>query len=88
MTHDTSRGCANSYLTTFAPELWPSLAEKWFQQYVKHFWQEKVYGVGFGEFGRGQISTTGNLDSGPIIDGVWCDRDGVRVECMLSKWSL
>jgi hypothetical protein len=65
---DASRGCVNSYLTTFAPELWLDLAENWFQRYVKHFWQEKVYGVGFREFGQGQISSTGNLDSEPIID--------------------
>ncbi|NCF92498.1 MAG: hypothetical protein GWQ05_16320 [Verrucomicrobiaceae bacterium] len=46
---DASRGCVNSYLTTFAPDL----GENGFQRYVKHFWQEKGYGVGFREFGQG-----------------------------------
>lgn len=67
--HDLSRGCANSYITTFAPALWPELASTWFHKYHEHFWQERGYGVGFREFGKGQMSKPGNLDSGPIIDG-------------------
>lgn len=67
--YDASRGCANSYLTTFAPELWPDQAAQWFQNYQEHFWQDRGYGMGFREFGRQQVGKAGNLDSGPIIDG-------------------
>ena len=67
--YDASRGCANSYLTTFGPELWPGLASKWFERYQEYFWQDRGYGVGFREFGRGEQPGRMNLDSGPIIDG-------------------
>lgn len=66
---DASRGCANAYLTTFSPTLWPDRANTWFQAFEDHFWQERAYGVGFREYPRGRPQGQSNLDSGPLIDG-------------------
>ena len=45
-----SRGCGNSYISLFSPNLWPAPAQKWYELYAQHFWQESWGCAGFREF--------------------------------------
>ena len=67
---DQSRGCGNSYFTTFAPLAWPAGAPDWFQSYLDGFWQQDWFGAGFREFPRqaGNASYF-DVDSGPVLWG-------------------
>jgi hypothetical protein len=67
----TSRGCGNSYVSLFAPAIWPEQARKWYDLYALHFWQEGKWTAGFREFPK---ETHGgewyfDVDSGPVFDG-------------------
>jgi len=67
----TSRGCGNSYVSLFAPAIWPGQARKWYDLYALHFWQEGKWTAGFREFPK---ETHGgewyfDVDSGPVFDG-------------------
>jgi hypothetical protein len=66
-----ARGCADSYLCMTSPELWPSTAKIWFQDYEKFFWQERIGFVGFREFPKDEPKSDWALDvdAGPVIDG-------------------
>lgn len=66
-----SRGCGNSYVCLFAPELWPARAEQWYTLYETHFWQ-KAWGVaGFREFPEGMEGYNWymDVDAGPVVAG-------------------
>ena len=69
--YDQARGCSNSYLVWFAPELWPELASKWYDTYEKYYWQHAWTADGFREFSNDQPG--GNwymdVDSGPVLAG-------------------
>ena len=67
---DHSRGCSNSYFTTFAPHAWPRGAQEWFQSYLDGFWQQDWFGAGFREFPRdaGNASYF-DVDAGPVVWG-------------------
>lgn len=69
---DISRGCANSYLLLFAPELWPDTAQRWYARYEKHFWQSDRLMAGFREFPRGYPGSDwyADVDAGPVIGGL------------------
>ncbi len=66
-----SRGCANSYVCLFAPELWPERAAAWYALYEEHFWQERWTAAGFREFPKGMKDTDWymDVDSGPVLAG-------------------
>ena len=66
-----SRGCSNSYVSLFAPELWPEQAREWYRLYEKHFWQERWGAVGFREFPADMEDRDWymGIDSGPVVMG-------------------
>ncbi len=69
---DLSRGCANSYFTTFAPQIWPEKANDWFTAYLEHFWQSNAFAAGFREFPRSQEHSEYyfDVDAGPVVGGL------------------
>ena len=69
-----SRGCGNSYVSLFSPEIWPEQAQKWYDLYSQHYWQETWTCAGFREFPK---SVPGNdwyadVDSGLVLKGFGC----------------
>jgi hypothetical protein len=71
---DTSRGCDNSYVLLFAPEIWPEQAGKWYDLYTRYFWQEAWTCAGFREFPNDQPANEWyiDVDSGPVLKGFGC----------------
>ncbi|MBN1510416.1 MAG: hypothetical protein JXB13_00235, partial [Phycisphaerae bacterium] len=69
---DSARGVGLSFMLIWAPELWPQVAESWYAQYERHFWQEGTWLAGFREFPHdidiGWFSMA-DVDAGPIIGG-------------------
>jgi hypothetical protein len=71
---DSTRGCGNSYVSLFSPEIWPEQARTWYELYTRHFWQETWTCAGFREF---PSENPGNdwyfdVDSGPVLKGFGC----------------
>jgi len=66
-----SRGVGNSYILIFANELWPGLAEEWYDLYEKHFWQERWWAAGFREFPKDMRGHDWlyDVDAGPVVAG-------------------
>jgi hypothetical protein len=69
-----SRGCDNSYVSLFSPEIWPDQARKWYELYSQYYWQETWTCAGFREFPN---DTPGNdwyadVDSGLVLKGFGC----------------
>jgi hypothetical protein len=66
-----SRGCSNSYVTTFGPEVWPEAAGGWYALYEKYFWQHRLWAAGFREWPRWDKHGDWyfDVDSGPVIAG-------------------
>lgn len=66
-----ARGCSNSYVLIFAPELWRETASQWYASYEKHFWQTRWGCCGFREFPRGDPSSEWymDVDAGPVVAG-------------------
>ena len=58
-------------MTTFGPEVWPDVARGWYALYEKHFWQHRLWAVGFREWPRGDEHGDWyfDVDSGPVIAG-------------------
>src|SRR5205085_216786 len=48
-----ARGCANSYMSLTAPELWPAQAREWYDLYDRFFWQQRISAVGYREYPKG-----------------------------------
>ena len=66
-----ARGCNNSYVCTFAPELWPEKAQEWYRLHDEQFWQERMGIAGFREYARGSRArewSVGDMDAGPVGD--------------------
>ncbi|MFT4546154.1 MAG: hypothetical protein ACI8XO_000843 [Verrucomicrobiales bacterium] len=68
---DGSRGCGNSYLCSFGPEVWQPEGAQWYRHYVDNFWQENWFAVGFREFptGQGGEEWYFDVDAGPVLGG-------------------
>jgi len=68
---DCSRGCGDSFILTFAPELWHETAKKWYANYEKHFWERRRLIAGFREFPKDATDRDWymDVDSGPVIAG-------------------
>ncbi len=66
-----SRGIGNSWVSIFAPDLWPDRAERWYARYDEAFWQDRVWASGFREFARarGDADWQFEVDAGPVLDG-------------------
>ena len=66
-----ARGCANSYMSLIAPELWPAHARQWFELHDRFFWQERMTAVGYREFPKDipHSDWTMDVDAGPVIAG-------------------
>ena len=66
-----ARGCSNSFICLFAPEIWPNKAKEWYALYEKFFWQLKWSGAGFREFARYMPGYEWymDVDSGPVLAG-------------------
>jgi hypothetical protein len=69
-----TRGCDNSCVSLFSPEIWPGQAQKWYDLYSQYFWQETWTCAGFREFPK---DLPGNdwyldVDSGLVLKGFGC----------------
>lgn len=70
----TSRGCGNSYVSLFSPEIWPVQGRQWYGLYSRHFWQETWTCAGFREFPNDAPGEEWyvDVDSGPVLKGFGC----------------
>jgi len=68
---DRSRGCGDSFILTFAPELWKETAGEWYAAYEEHFWQRSWLLAGFREFPKDVTNRNWymDVDSEPVIGG-------------------
>lgn len=66
-----ARGIGMSYVLIYAPELYPEPARRWYELYVRHFWQENWLVSGFREYPRDLPGQEWLMDpdSGPVIMG-------------------
>lgn len=64
-----ARGCANSGILVFAPEIDFDTAVKWYAQHEKYFWQSNRLCKGFREFTRDYRHARRDVDTGPIVGG-------------------
>jgi hypothetical protein len=71
---DSSRGCGNSYVSLFSPEIWPEQARKWYDLYAQYFWQETWGCAGFREFPNDlpRNDWYADVDAGPVLKGFGC----------------
>ena len=69
-----ARGCGNSYVSLFAPDIWPEQARAWYDLYAQHFWQAKWTCAGFREFPKELLGNDwyGDVDAGPVLGGFGC----------------
>lgn len=69
-----TRGCGNSYVSLFSPEIWPEQARKWYDLYAANFWQERWTCAGFREFPKDLPGNNWYLDvdSGLVLKGFGC----------------
>ena len=68
------RGCGNSYVSLFSPDIWPEQARKWYELYAQYFWQESWGCAGFREFPKDLSGSNWYLDvdAGPVLGGFGC----------------
>jgi hypothetical protein len=71
---EPSRGCDDSYVSLFAPEIWPAQSQKWYELYSQHYWQETWTCAGFREFPNDLPGDDWyvDVDSGPVLKGFGC----------------
>jgi hypothetical protein len=71
---DSTRGCGNSYVSLFSPEIWPEPARKWYDLYTRYFWQETWGCAGFREFPNDLPRNDWyvDVDAGPVLKGFGC----------------
>ena len=68
---DDSRGCGNSYFTTFGPWIWPEQDPGWYDAYAENYWQEDWFVAGFREFPHGTSNEYYmDVDAGPVFGGL------------------
>lgn len=63
----SSRGCGNSGMLSFAAELDPHTATRWYRAYEAAFWKKTWWAVGFTEHPRGINQSFSDVDSGPVV---------------------
>jgi len=64
-----ARGCSNSGILVFASEIDPAIANRWYAQYEKYFWQDNGLLRGFREFTLDHRDVQRDVDTGPIVGG-------------------
>jgi len=66
-----ARGVGISYMLIWAAELWPELANDWYDKYATQFWQKGTWLSGFREFAKGSKYPEWGIDvdAGPIVGG-------------------
>jgi len=66
-----ARGCGNSFMLTWAPELWPDVAASWYADYEAHFWQTRLGAAGFRDFPKALPNSDWymDVDAGPVLAG-------------------
>jgi hypothetical protein len=66
-----ARGCSSQWITVWAPDLWPEYSKQLYENFEKHFWQERWTVAGFREFPKDQSNNEWyiDVDSGPVIAG-------------------
>jgi hypothetical protein len=69
-----TRGCGNSYVSLFSPEIWPEQGRKWYDLYAHHFWQKTWTCAGFREFPKDIPGKEWyvDVDAGPVLKGFGC----------------
>ena len=65
-----ARGCGNSGILIFAPELDPVIAAQWYQAYEARFWKTSTWLSGFSEMPLGTRAGFMDVDSGPVWFGL------------------
>jgi hypothetical protein len=65
-----ARGCANSGILVFVPELDLKIASKWYGQHEKFFLQDNGFCMGFREYTRDYRKGSMDVDTGPIVGGI------------------
>ena len=65
-----ARGCGNSGILIFAPELDPLIASQWYQAYESRFWKTSTWLSGFTEMPLGSSGHFMDVDSGPVWFGL------------------
>ncbi len=68
-TMELPRGCGNSGILIFAPELDRTVANQWYGNYEKLYWQDNGLCRGFREFSKTLNYSYNDVDSGPVIKG-------------------
>jgi hypothetical protein len=63
------RGCGNSGILQFAPELDPIITSRWYDAHARHFWKDTGWVVGFSEMPRASKNDFMDVDSGPVLFG-------------------
>jgi hypothetical protein len=66
-----ARGCSSQWGCLWAPELWPETAKQWYENFERHFWQQRWGAVGFREFAKEttQPQWYFDVDAGPVVAG-------------------
>ena len=64
-----ARGCGNSGILIFAPELDLRIAKKWYKRHEQIFWQSNFFAVGFREFSQKYPNSYSDVDSGLVVEG-------------------
>ena len=66
-----ARGCGNSYVSLFSPDIWPEQARKWYDLFSQCYWQEAWTAIGFREFPKDMpgFDWYFDVDAGPILKG-------------------
>ena len=66
-----SRGIGNSYVCLYAPEIYPDMAQTWYDAYIRYFWQERIGAAGFREYPNdlSDYEWFFDVDSGPVVAG-------------------
>ena len=65
-----ARGCGNSGILIFAPELDPAIAGAWYRAHEAHFWKQSAWLAGFAEMPDGRYLDFMDVDSGPVWFGL------------------
>lgn len=68
---EPSRGIGNSYVLIYCPELYPDWTEKWYGNYMRGFWQERLGAAGLREYSRNIPGKEWffDVDAGPVMAG-------------------
>ncbi len=67
---EAPRGCGNSGILSFAAELDPVVATRWYNAHERDFWKQNAWLAGFTELLRGSAESFSDIDSGPVIFGL------------------